>query len=409
MAEHAARGKKLAEDSKYPEAIEQFTAALRASPTSPDYLVHRATAYQRSQQFPKALQDAERAVVFAKQRAKKELIIQAQLRRGIALFNLQRYGDAELAFSTVKRMDEKEKSISMWIQKTEMKLRSLPEGDEKAMVTITETPDLDHIPAAAEKQASAANSLSGSASNDTATFAATAPSATPSIQQTPVEKIRHEWYQSSENIYFTLLAKGVPKNQAKVDITEHSMTISFPTAESKTYDFTVDPFFALVQPDKCSTHVRPTKVEVILIKATSGQKWSALEGNTPLASKVDSAANADQQDHVKRAVFTASQPQGPAYPTSSKSGPKDWDKVVTDLGKGDASDKAADGDDDEAGGDDTNRFFKKLFKGSSPDVQRAMMKSYTESNGTALSTNWDEVRKGKVETVPPDSMEEKKW
>jgi suppressor of G2 allele of SKP1 len=30
-----------------------------------------------------------------------------------------------------------------------------------------------------------------------------------------------------------------------------------------------------------------------------------------------------------------------------------------------------------------------------------MMKSYIESNGTALSTNWSEVGKGKVETSPP--------
>ena len=38
-----------------------------------------------------------------------------------------------------------------------------------------------------------------------------------------------------------------------------------------------------------------------------------------------------------------------------------------------------------------------------------MMKSYTESNGTSLSTNWEEVSKGKVETLPPDGMEAKAW
>jgi len=68
-----------------------------------------------------------------------------------------------------------------------------------------------------------------------------------------------------------------------------------------------------------------------------------------------------------------------------------------------------DDDDDYEGGDEANHFFKKLFKGSSPEVQRAMMKSYTESNGTALSTNWEEVSKGKVDTLPPDGMEAKGW
>lgn len=38
-----------------------------------------------------------------------------------------------------------------------------------------------------------------------------------------------------------------------------------------------------------------------------------------------------------------------------------------------------------------------------------MEKSYVESNGTALSTNWDEVSKGRVETKPPDSMVAKNW
>lgn len=38
-----------------------------------------------------------------------------------------------------------------------------------------------------------------------------------------------------------------------------------------------------------------------------------------------------------------------------------------------------------------------------------MMKSFTESNGTSLSTNWDDVKSKKVETVPPEGVEAKKW
>jgi suppressor of G2 allele of SKP1 len=40
-----------------------------------------------------------------------------------------------------------------------------------------------------------------------------------------------------------------------------------------------------------------------------------------------------------------------------------------------------------------------------PDTQRAMMKSYQESNGTVLSTNWKEVGTGEVEMKPPEGME----
>lgn len=61
---------------------------------------------------------------------------------------------------------------------------------------------------------------------------------------------------------------------------------------------------------------------------------------------------------------------------------------------------------DEANIDD---FFKKLYADADDDTRRAMMKSYQESGGTALSTNWGEVKKGKVETKPPEGMEAKKY
>jgi suppressor of G2 allele of SKP1 len=38
-----------------------------------------------------------------------------------------------------------------------------------------------------------------------------------------------------------------------------------------------------------------------------------------------------------------------------------------------------------------------------------MMKSFIESNGTALSTDWEDVKNRKVETVPPEGVEAKKW
>jgi len=52
-------------------------------------------------------------------------------------------------------------------------------------------------------------------------------------------------------------------------------------------------------------------------------------------------------------------------------------------------------------GDPVDGFFKKLYANADPDTRRAMVKSYYESEGTALSTNWSEVGKGKVEARPP--------
>lgn len=46
--------------------------------------------------------------------------------------------------------------------------------------------------------------------------------------------------------------------------------------------------------------------------------------------------------------------------------------------------------------DDVNNFFKKLFGNADDDTKKAMMKSFIESGGTTLSTNWNEVKNKKI-------------
>lgn len=56
-----------------------------------------------------------------------------------------------------------------------------------------------------------------------------------------------------------------------------------------------------------------------------------------------------------------------------------------------------------------NALLKGIYKDASDDTRRAMMKSFQESNGTVLSTNWAEVGAKKVEPQPPAGMEVKKY
>ncbi len=390
--EAAARGKQALASSNFQKAIEEYTTALQSSPTSPDYLIQRATAYQRSQQYALALADANNAVLYAQQRAKRELIIEAQFRRACALHSLGRHGDADFVFQIVKRMDDKHKTVATFMKQNQMKMDKLPEDDENRKVTVTETPDAEGADTKPTK-------------STTAPAAAAAAAAPPA--QTPKEKIRWEWYQNTDHVYFTLLAKGVAKEKAHIDIQERSLTISFPLDTGSSYDFTAEPLFGPLKPEKCIIRILPSKIELVLAKANSGQKWTDLESKESITATSSTTAPDAESDAVKQAVLhPATKPTGPAYPTSSKSGPKDWDKVVKESSS--SNGKGID-DDEFEGGDEANAFFKKLYKDASPEVQRAMMKSYTESNGTALSTNWDEVSKGKVETVPPDGMEARTW
>ncbi|CAK4033142.1 SGT1 A [Lecanosticta acicola] len=391
----AGRGKAALDSSDFEEAIKQYTAAIKESPTSPDFYNQRSTANLRAGRLDEALADADQAVLNANKRAKKEAIVESQFRRGVALYKLERYADAEFLFNIVKGLDPKHKSVDMWITKTGMELKKSTNPDDKH-VTVKETPDLG----SEDRKPADTNGTFSTSVNPPATAAPVVSS------QTPADKIRWEWYQNSENIYFTLLVKGAPKEKTNLEITERSLNISFPLVSGSSYDLTLEPLFAPVIPGKCITRVMPSKIEIILIKATPGQKWAKFESEETVANKADSDA-AEKDDPVKRAVFSESKASAPAYPTSSKNGPKDWDKISKELRVPDGG--SLQDDDDYEGGDEGNHFFNKLFKNADPDTRRAMMKSYTESNGTALSTNWDEVSKGPVPVSPPDGMEAKPW
>ncbi|RYF30328.1 MAG: hypothetical protein EOO38_32475, partial [Cytophagaceae bacterium] len=257
MASQYARGKQLIEEKKLDEAIVALTSALKESPTSPVYLTTRALAYQRNKQYPEALADADAAVVYAHKREKRELIIDAQLRRGIVLYNLQRYGDARAVFDIVKRMKKDHKEVSMWQGQVDYKVKLLGEDHEQMQVTVKEIPDLDAEALRVGEKGPQASKTNGSPTPTIATTSAAAAASAPApapaaIQQTPVDKIRTDWYQNNQNVYLTLLARGVPADKTQIDITERTLSVTFPVAASgSTYDLTYDPLFAAVKPDNC--------------------------------------------------------------------------------------------------------------------------------------------------------------
>jgi len=205
------------------EAIKHYTAAIEASPSAFTYYLKRSIAYQRTSKYTEALADAEIAIILATKRAKRELIGQAQLRRAIALFYLERYGDAGFALDLAKKADEKEKTVGIWEAKLKTKMLSLSEGDERREVTITEKPDVEvpraqkgtkTIPTAVEKQVVKNTMMEPEPAQL---------QASPSAAQTPASKIRHDWYQNNDSVIISLMAKGVPKDATTIDIQESSV------------------------------------------------------------------------------------------------------------------------------------------------------------------------------------------
>lgn len=430
--EHRNRGETALKEGNYADAISHYTKAITASPEGATYYLKRSIAHQRLGHYDAALHDAENAVNLATKRAKREMIAQGQLRRGIALYFHEKYGDAAYCFELAKELDEKEKSAAMWEDKAKLKLKDLADDDVRREVTVVKVPEFRAVTTEndATKEKAMDTTSTDTTRASTTDDSATAPASSTPQSSTAPSKIRHDWYQSNTHVYLNILAKGVLKDKVNVDINHHSVSINFPTGTGSDYDFTLDPLFAPVDTSNSKFRVLSTKIELILQKQTAGQKWSALEG-TSTSTEADTPSENDittkTNDPARTAALSsttnraASALPSPYVSRPGSNAPKNWDIIASSSLKAAQSNDAnasssktkgasvADLDEDDEDGDDVNKFFKHLFKNADPDTRKAMVKSYTESGGTALSTNWEDVKKKKVDVSPPDGMEAREW
>ncbi|KAL1871081.1 Cochaperone protein [Diaporthe australafricana] len=319
----------------------------------------------------------------------------------------------------------------LWRSQVLRFLEPLPEDDPARKITISLTPVKPSL--LEEKRVKPSSSISQieSAKSDAATSEPNIPKNTPAVA------LRTQFYQTDTSITVSVFTKF--PNKAVMDAVE----VRFPKSGKYVLinGLAQDPpalcleFHDLIKAQESKFRVASMKVELTLVKQAPGKwpdfgtqrfslpddeqdadtmKWfhpsgaiSAPAGDssellTAKEEKADSKSvasepNPEQSEQAAGSTKASTLPKAPSYPSSSKSGPKDWDSIAKE-------DK--DEDDDAT---DVDSFFKHLFKNSTPEQQRAMMKSYTESNGTALSTDWSSVAKGKVETKPPNGMEAKKW
>ncbi|EGI63233.1 PREDICTED: suppressor of G2 allele of SKP1 homolog [Acromyrmex echinatior] len=202
----------------------------------------------------------------------------------------------------------------------------------------------------------------------------------------PVLKIKHDWYQTETHVIVTILAKNV--ENIKVVYGESTLSVSAQLPSGNEYSLELDLANFIVE-DQCTYKVMPSKIEIKL-KKRDDIRWTILEGN-PVLSKVKPIPT-----EILQAGKKASK-----YPSSCKKS-KDWNKVEKEIEK----QVAAEETEGEAA---VNALFQKIYVNGSDEVRRAMNKSFIESGGTVLSTNWEEVGNKTVERKPPDGMEWKTW
>jgi suppressor of G2 allele of SKP1 len=232
--------------------------------------------------------------------------------------------------------------------------------------------------------AAAAGSPAAPAAAPAAPAAAAAAAAAPSGPAPP----RFSYYQSDGTVTVDIFVKGTTADEVEVRAEPGALHFTHPSCAPLTLHL-----FAEIDPATLAFDCKKPKIEVRLAKRVAGL-WSALE--RPAGSAGFGAVSVGAMVDVP-----ADDGFRPEYPSSSMK-KKNWDAIDSDIKKEEAEEKPQ-------GEDALNHLLKGIYANASEETKRAMNKSYQESGGTVLSTNWSEVGKKPVKGSAPKGMVMKKW
>ncbi|KAK4303577.1 hypothetical protein Pmani_024435 [Petrolisthes manimaculis] len=348
---------RLHDEGQYTEAVELITAEIKKNPDNPELFVSRAQTLLKLEKFKEAVSDGSRAIDLGGG-------WEAHLAHGKALFNLGHYIQSletfnkgkEKAGSQLGQFDQ----FGQWTAWCEERIKKLGLSDKS---TSSEA---------------GGGTMEGRKSEETTAAAANV---------MPVPKIKHDWYQTETQVVLTILIKNQKKEDVKVEFTDTNVSVRAPLGSGSEYSLELD-LCHPIAPDQSTFRVIPSKVEVKM-KKVDGLRWGSLEGDGAAPSIKTSTTGAQDTENV------------PSYPTSSAK-KHDWNKIEAEVKKEEEAEKLE-------GDAALNQLFQKIYGEGSEETKRAMNKSFMESGGTVLSTNWKEVAEKKVDVKPPDGMEYKKW
>lgn len=333
-------------------AIRHYTQALKENPLAFLALIKRAATYTKLCNYDDAKADISKAFEVAESRGKRSEIGLAYFRLALVFYAEKDPAAALVNFQKAKEYQCTEPALDIWMAKAERDVK------KKATELPKEEGATRSSALAAEPKSTSIEAINKAAPLKT--------------------KIRDDWYQSNEEVTVTIYAKGVKEETLKVEFEPRRVSVCFPGADSSEYNYNLDPLYGTIDVERSKYKIYSTKLEISLHKATAG-KWATLEGD-------------GTTDSVPVAASTGG---GLSYPTSSKKA-VNWANFKVD-------------EEEVKEDDNPENFFAKLYKDVDDDTKRAMMKSYVESNGTVLTTNWSEAKDKQFETSPPEGMEAKKW
>jgi len=380
-------------DEDYNVAIARYSEAIKLSPQSAKYYLKRAAAYAKVDKHKDAVEDAEKSLKVDEKNDK------AFFRKGTSLFALEEFAKALQVFKEASDIAPENEEYKTWIRKCEAEINlKLQCGKDSSNVNIalsnyqfSKTADKGEsiCPLKMNMQKQDPQQMGEHVIATAINIKSSEKDKQP--QMAIVSKIKHDWYQTDTFVIITVLIKNIKKEDINVEYSTKSLSLTVKLGSGSNYCLELDLAHS-IKPDDCVTKVLSTKLELKL-KKEEGIRWSSLE--------------IDNESH-----FVKTLPQNPLstsekedavhkYPSSSATY-RDWDRLAKEVQEEEKKEE-------DSGDAALNKLFKQIYSDGSDEVKRAMNKSFQESGGTVLSTNWKDVRKEKVEVKPPDCMEYKKY
>eukprot|EP00771_Trimastix_marina_P000009 gnl/Trimastix_PCT/1004.p1 GENE.gnl/Trimastix_PCT/1004~~gnl/Trimastix_PCT/1004.p1 ORF type:complete len:230 (-),score=59.00 gnl/Trimastix_PCT/1004:17-706(-) len=218
----------------------------------------------------------------------------------------------------------------------------------------------------------------------------------------PQPQIRYDWYQNLTHVVITIFAKRVNRDTAETSIKEREFSISFPISSDRSFNLDLD-LAHPIDPEQSRIEFLSTKIEVKL-KKTETANWRTLESADAYGTYDEAATTTPSENQPDAQEAPQDVPCKHAYPTSRPGGARNWDALGASLDDELKTDK------EQMSGDESlNTLLQQIYRDADPDTRKAMMKSFTESGGTVLSTNWSEVGQKRIKPSPPKGMEARTW
>jgi len=353
----------------YASAIDLYTAALSIDPLFADCLVARAHAYIKSDKYEQAKEDADKSIQILRTRdPSSSTLAKAFLRSGVASFHLGRFSEARNCFVEGQKLGE-EAGLKQWLTWCDEKIAKFGPGPgaKKQQEEAKKEPE----PMKTESKEASAGA--GASQSEAAPL---------DPQAMPVPKISHDWYQTETQVVVEVRIKKLKADECKIEIGETNLSVTAPLPTGSEYSLELDLAHPVV-PAQSGYKVLSTKIEIKLKKG-EGVRWAALEG--------------DGSPPLPGGSVPAASTSGVKAPYASG---RDWAKIDKAL--------SAEAEEKKEGEAALNEMFQKIYADASDETKRAMNKSFQESGGTVLSTNWNDIGKEKTEVKPPDGMEWKKY